>query len=419
MNHRQLLAAAAAGCLSLFLSTALAAKTGGPGTPTVVLVDSKLGDLHYLPLSAETIHVDTSFYQPYAANYADVVGGALGGALAASIIREQAAVAAQQRADATLFDLTEPLGEKGLNLILRDAFDEALAAHGMDQQALVFSGRAVPNEKMLPRIPAARKAETFVLVRVGERTKGLVDLPVAMHDSLRQFRLGVGIEILEGDFERPRRVARRDVTVYTDVMDFAEGEDPLAALGANEQARLRAELGRAVTTAVALVLAKRDLPKVGKDDEVGALNAVGMTEFKGVLVEEADGRALIWTRDDSLVSIPAQQVLTGEALVAARAEEANRRTPPAEKAEIADGSAKDPDSAKVAGVSEAEAATEAGDTAQAAADAEVTADSQGTAVAGTETGASPAQPAAAPATATDAQEEAASDTGPSPADGAN
>jgi hypothetical protein len=383
MKLRQPLATVVAGCLCLVSLAASAKPAADAGVPTVVLMDRDLENLHYLPPVKKNTYVSArDVYVPPANTYADALGGALGAAIGSSIANEMAAIAAQRRADAALDDLILPLGENGLRPLLRQAMEEALATQGMDLHALVSAGQAAPSAKMFPRIAASRNAEKFMVLRNGALSKGYVDLPLAMHDSMRQLRLALAIDVLEGDHEKQRRVATRDVAIYTDVMDFAEDEAPLAALGADEQARLRRELGQALTIATGLVLADHKLPKVGKDDAVGALSSIGLTEFQGVLVEEKDGRALIWTRGDTLVSIPADEVLTGEALVAAREDEALRRNPPADTPETDDGMAE---------VASAE-------------------DPSGT---------EPGETAPAPISAEEAQEPAAPENGPASADGTN
>ena len=86
-------------------------------------------------------------------------------------------------------------------------------------------------------------------------------------------------------------------------------------------------MNQAIATAIGLSTVEREFPKVGKDDEVGVVNDLGLTEFRGALLEEKEGRALIWTGNDSLVSIPSDRVVTGDTLVAARLEQATRSKP--------------------------------------------------------------------------------------------
>jgi hypothetical protein len=323
MTLRPFFAAIAATCLALPVSTALAQDAA---VPTVVLISGDLPELHYLPTSLDIEYMQVQgAYTPVPANYAGVVGGAIGGALANAIARQEAKIYAQQRADAELEPLTRHLDPAALEALLKDAFTEALAAEGMDTQALLFSGRQAADASVFQRLPAAKKARRFIVVQTGTIGDGLVDMPLALHDSHRQLRLAVKFDMTDGRIDRRRQGVVRDIAVYSDLMPVVDGVNSLDALVLDDQARVREALRIAVKDAVALAFADHDTPKVGKDDVVGAVTEIGLTEFEGKLVSEANGRALIWTRDDTLVSIPAAQLVTGAELVAAREEETLRR----------------------------------------------------------------------------------------------
>lgn len=335
MILRYLAVAAATLCLALPLAAAHAETTSETAIPTVVLVDGDLTTLRYLPLYLDVAHTPApNVMTAPQMGYAGAAGGAIGGLVAGALINYEAKILAQQQADTTLLSLVEPLGEDGMQPLLRRAFEDALAEHGMDPLAVAFSGHRTPETKTFERMPAARKARRFLMVRNGAVADGTVKLPLALHDTKRQLRLAIRLEMLEGKLQRHRLVLNRDVAVYSDLLPLAEGEEPLDVLGADEQARFRQTLGRAVSDAMALALSDRSFPKVGKGDVIGALSELGLTEFEGVLIEEKAGRALVWTRDDTLVSIPAAQLLTGDALVAARVQESTRREVPVTAVEI-------------------------------------------------------------------------------------
>jgi hypothetical protein len=328
-------AAIAAACLALPHSAAAADEPTDAGIPTVVLVGGELTTLRYLPIGGNAPYLSVNdIYrpQPSGYSYGHIAGDALGGAIAGAIINYDIQVRAQKQADEQLLPLTEKLGESGLESLLRQAFADALAAQGMDQKALAFTGDDTPDARMLARLPAARKAQRFLLVRSGNLANQMVKVPLAMHDSKRQFRLAIEVDLLEGRLQRHRLALSRDVAVYTDPIAVAEGEDPLSALAADDFAKLEAALGEAVSDALAIALVERKFPKVPKGERVGALSEVGLVEFEAVLLGHSDGRAVLWTRDDTVVSIPAAEVLTGDALVAAREIESARRKPPTNEA---------------------------------------------------------------------------------------
>lgn len=321
------LTAGLAGSLALALSLVPAPGLARTGEATVVLATDALTELHRIQGDKGSRHrVELPYVpMPPAHTHADIIGGALGGALAASMIQRQMEIDAQRAVDATLAPLTDPLGDKGLGSMLSDSVSRALAANGMDQRAFAFFPQAKADPELFMRLPAAKGARRFVMLGNGNAASGPVRMPMSLDPSLRQLRLAVDIEVREGERDRSSRVARRDVVVYSVPLALADGEDAMKVLAADNHARLRAELDLAVATALALALEDRNLPRqVEKGSAIGVASELGLVEFEAVLLEHVSGRALLWTRDKSLVSIPARDVLTGEALVAARAEEQAR-----------------------------------------------------------------------------------------------
>lgn len=317
MNKNRLIAGLAG---TLAFASALA----NANAPTVVLVTDELPEFHVMQAEkGSEFYVETPqiAYQPVIAGV-DPISMAIGGAIGMAAVRHQAAIDAQKRTDERIKPLTENLDEQALQAMLRKSIGQALAGHEMDQTALAYFAEARPDPKLLMRLKAARGAERFVLVGNGSAAREIISMPLTFDPSLRQLRLSLDIELREGKHDRNRRVARRDVTVFTTPVDFAEGEDPLQAWAADDHARLRAVVDSAVAEAFTLALSDRELPrKVARDAAIGTQGELGFKEFQAVLVSHEAGRALLWTRDDTLVSIPADEVLTGEALVAARAAE--------------------------------------------------------------------------------------------------
>lgn len=312
---------------SLALALFLAPAPARAGEATAVLATDDLAELHRIQGDKGSRRRVELPYMPAPQTYssADIIGNAIGGAVAASMIQRQMEIDAQRAVDATLAPLTGPLGDAGLGAMLSDSVSRALAANGMDQRTFVFFPQTKAEPELFMRLPAARGARRFVILGNGNAAKGPISLPISLDPSLRQLRLAVDIELREGERDRNFRVARRDLVVYSAPLALAEGEDPMQILAADNHARLRAELDLAVATAFALALEKRELPRsVEKGAAVGVASELGLVEFEAVLLEHASGRALLWTRDKSLVSIPAREVLTGDALVAARAEEEAR-----------------------------------------------------------------------------------------------
>jgi hypothetical protein len=351
MNPR-LSAALFAACLTLPFGLAQAQEA--KGVPTVVLVDQSLADLHYLAPKLDVRYIRaTDVYIPQTDySTAGIVGGALGASLGAAIANAEARKAAQRQADKVLDPMMEPMGKSGLQGPLRQALAEALPVHGMDQTTLLFTGGAKLDHRQFARIPAAKTAERLVLVGYSGDLNDLLMMPVAMHDSLRQLRLALDIEVREGNAQRNRRLFKRDVTWFSQPLAVPEGAEPLDVLGADGQAGLRREIAAAVAATLAMAHEEREFPDVDKDAELGVVNELGLTEFEGVLLDQSQGRALIWTRGGSYVSIPAAQVVTGTDLVAARETETARRSPP-------DAAAKDGEAADAAGKADAAAAPEA------------------------------------------------------------
>ncbi|MBW8311049.1 MAG: hypothetical protein K0M64_03350 [Rhizobium sp.] len=328
------LVAGLAGALVLVSSLAMA------NEPAVVLATNELPVLHRIqgePGEWPEVEIPPHLLQPMQGyGSAGIVGGALGGAIGAAIVAEQIIVARQQAHDLTLAPLTDTLDKAALESMLRDSFRAALAGLTLEQQALAYFSESRPDPDLLKRLKAARSVENFVLVGSinidGER----VDLPLALDPGMRQLRLALDIELRSGTYDRNRRESRRDVIVYNPASAPAEFDDLLAALAADDHARLRAEIDLAVRNALRLAAMDRDMPKVRKDDVIGALGEFGLTEFNGALLSHEDGQALVWTRDEALVLIPATEILTGEALVAAREAEARRKAEAAAATEAAE-----------------------------------------------------------------------------------
>lgn len=313
----------------------LAFGTAAAETPTVVLVTGDMGNLHLLQPGAP-FDIDSSYINnmmPRPGNMTDVVSGAFGAAIAAGIMEEIIARDAQKQADLRLAPLLESLGDDGLQKLVRRAFSESVAEHGMQQQALAYFSEAKANPKLLSRLRNARSAERFLFVGNGKVAQGYVRLPLTINAHLDQFRLALDIELREGSHDRSRRLVKRDVLVYTTPMALAEGTDPLDELARDTRARLQAELQEGVRLAVTAALDDHALPEIKKGDRVGVVTRKGLVEFEGALVAHGEGRALVWTRFDVLVSVPADEVVTGEALDAARESAAASATaPPAQVA---------------------------------------------------------------------------------------
>lgn len=309
---------------ALVLATSLAAAN----EPAVVLATNELPVLHRIqgePGEWPDVEIPPHLTQPvYGYGTAGIVGGAVGGALGAAIVAQQIVVARQKAHDDTLAPLTDTLGQGALESMVRGSFQRALDEQAMDQRALAYFSESRPDPALLKRLKAAREVARFVLVGSIDIDGESVDLPLALHPSMRQLRLALEIELREGKHDRNRRQARRDVIVYNPAAAPAESDVLLASLAADDHAKLRAEIDLAVRNALRLAVMDLDPPKVRKDDAIGTMGDLGLTEFNGALVSHDDGLALIWTRDEALVMIPAAEVLTGEALVAAREAESQR-----------------------------------------------------------------------------------------------
>lgn len=328
MNPR-LAAALAVACFVLPLGPSHAEEA--KAIPTAVLVDQSLTDLHFLGPKMDIRYMratDVQHLQPVDYSTAGIVGGALGASIATAMINAEMRKSAQLQANRMLAPLVDPLGKTGLQGPLRQSFADALPRHGMALDTLVFTGGAKLDRKHFVRMRGAEDAERFVLVGYGEGAKDTLMMPVAMHDTQRQLRLALDIEVREGSAARNSRVLKRDVTYYSPTLPLPEGARPLDVLAADDQALLRRELANAVAATLAMVHQEREFPDVDKDAAIGVVTDLGLTEFEGVLLEEAQGRMLIWTRGGSYVSIPSGQVITGDALVAARETETERRNTP-------------------------------------------------------------------------------------------
>lgn len=327
MNLR-LSAALVAACFALPLAQAHGQEA--KPVPTVVLVDQSLTDLNYLAPNMEIRYMRAGDVALPQTDYstAGMVGGALGAAIGTAIVNAEMRKSAQRQANMMLAPVVEPLGKTGLQDPLRHAFAAALPRYGMEQKAMVFTGGAKLDRRHFARIPAAQDAERFVLVGYGEAAKDILMMPVALHDTQRQLRLALDIEVREGSAARNSRVLKRDITYYSQPLPLPEGARPLDVLAADDQAALRRELADAVAATLALAYQEREFPDVGKGAEIGVVTELGLTEFEGVLLEETQGRMLLWTRSGSYVSMPSGQVLTGEALIAARETETQRRDTP-------------------------------------------------------------------------------------------
>lgn len=323
MNPR-LAATLAVACFALPLGPSHARET--QAIPTAVLVDQSLTDLHYLAPKSDIRYMRAGDVVVPQTDFSTggIVGGALGAAIGTALVNAEMRKSAQRQANMMLTPVVEPLGKTGLQGPLRQAFAAALPRHGMEQATLVFTGGAKLDRKHFVRMPAAQDAGRFVLVGYGEGAKDILMMPVALHDSQRQLRLALDIEVREGSAARNSRVLKRDVIYYSQTLPLPEGARPLDVLAADDQAALRRELADAVAATLAMVHQEREFPDVGKDAEIGVVTDLGLTEFEGVLLEETQGRMLLWTRGGSYVSIPSGQVITGEALVAARETETER-----------------------------------------------------------------------------------------------
>ncbi|MBW8311048.1 MAG: hypothetical protein K0M64_03345 [Rhizobium sp.] len=319
--------AAALSCLALAAGSAAAEK------PAVVLVTGDMASLHLLQPDAP-FQIDGTFanqFLPSPTSMDAVIGAAFGSAIATGMIEEIIARDAQKQADLRLAPLQESLGKDGLQRLVRRAFSESLAEHGMRQQALAYFSEAKASPKLLSRLRAARSAERFLLVGNGKAAQGYVRLPLTINPYFDHFRLALDIELREGSHDRSRRLSKRDVLVFTTPLALAEGSDPLGELARDANARLQAELQEGVRIALAAALEEQALPYVGKDDRVGVITRKGLLEFQGALVSHAEGRALLWTRYEVLVSVPADEVVTGSALDAARDAAAAAATVPSEE----------------------------------------------------------------------------------------
>ncbi|KFN51171.1 hypothetical protein [Arenimonas composti] len=295
--------------------------------PTAVLVDHRFDEVHQLwPGDLDLEFVDMSSAMPGQGipSSGNIAADALGFAIAGLIVNATADEAAQRRVDATLEPLKLALGEKGFQAAFRAGFGDGLARHGMAQQGLAFSPGKVETA-LFERLAAARTSRRFVLVRPGRYADGAYPLPVAMHDSGRQLRLAVDVDVRQGNRNRMSGLIRRDIVWYTDPLPAADRDEALAAWLADDAAQARAAISAAAADLVGLAVTERELPDVPRDAAIGVVGELGLEEFAGVLVDEGDGRVLIYTRDRTLVSLPAGRVVTGDDLVAARDGEALRR----------------------------------------------------------------------------------------------
>lgn len=300
---------------TLLATLALLLSAAAPGSqaaePTVVLVTQDLATLHRVQGSYS---YSRSFYQPYYSDTASMLGVSIGTAIG----EQHLAIVAQKKHNETLLPLTETLGDKGLRSIVRLAINEALAENEMDVRSLAFFAESKADERMLKRMKVPREASRFVFVENGRFANGVMMMPLAMPPHLRQLRLSVDIEVREGKPDRSRRVAKRDIVYFSTPSALEDEGQLLEALASDEHAALRKEVGDAFREAISLALSDREFPDVSRDDRIGAMGPAGLSEFNGVLLEHTEGRALIWTRGGSLVSVPAERVITGAELDAAR-----------------------------------------------------------------------------------------------------
>jgi len=301
---------------------------------TVVLLQRDLGGLHYMFAPGERPYVDTTTMYNHAAmqmpqaTAANIAAGALGGAIGSLIATQMVLVDAQQQRDKVMQPLLDPLGEDGVEEMIRIAFAQALAGHGMQQRGLaVYQGASAPKEKMFERMRVAQEARRFLIVRNGQMTSDLVPTPVLLHHGQRQLRFAAELELREGKRGHTRLLAKRDVLVHTDPIQVPEGVDPLEALAADDHRLLREAINDAVRRAVDLAFADMDLPKPGKDAKVGVINELGLEVFPAAVIDVGEeGRARLWTRHKTLVSMPADSIVEGEELEAAiEAEEARQK----------------------------------------------------------------------------------------------
>lgn len=295
--------------LALLLSCTAAGSRAAE--PTVVLATQDLGILHRVQGSYSH---SRSFYQPYYADPASMLGASIGVAIG----EQHLAIVAQKKHNESLLPLTEPLGDKGLRSIVRTAIADALAENDMDARSFAYFAESKADLKMLKRMRAPSEASRFVFVENGRFANGVMMMPLAMPPHLRQLRLSVEVEVREGKPDRNRRVAKRDILYFSTPSELEDEAQLLEALASDEHAALRQEVGEAFREAISLALSDRELPDVSREDRIGAVSPAGLSEFNGVLLEHSDGRALIWTRGDSLVSVPAERVVTGAELDSAR-----------------------------------------------------------------------------------------------------
>jgi hypothetical protein len=310
------------------------------GLRTAVLVDQRFDTVHQIsarPL--ELVYADMSAQMPGMGaipSSGNILADAVGFAIAGALVNAGADEAAQTRVDERLQDLNHEIGNDGMQPLLRGAFSDAFADVGLDQHAFAFVGGSQLDPEIFERIAAARGSERFVFVRAGRLGNGAFPMPVAMHDTQRQLRVALEIEVRGGTVKRNTRLSRRDVTWFSDALPVSADRRSLDLWIDDDLARLRAEVDRAIAGAVALTTQDREPPEVAKDAVIGVVGEVGLEEFNGVVLENIDGRALIWTRDGSLVSIPCQRIVAGDELVAARSVEEQRRAESVPQAGIAD-----------------------------------------------------------------------------------
>lgn len=295
--------------LTLLLSAA--APGSRAAEATVVLATQDLATLHRVQ---DGPYVSNSSYHPYYTDPASILGASIGVAIA----EQHLAIVAQKKHNESLLPLTGPLGDKGLRSIVRTAISDALAENDMETRSFAYFAESKADEKMLKRMRVPREASRFVFVENGRFANGVMMMPLAMPPHLRQLRLSVDIEVREGKPDRNRRVAKRDIVYFSAPSELENEAQLLEALASDEHAALRQEVGDAFREAISLALSDREFPDVSRDDRIGAMGPAGLSEFNGVLLEHSEGRALIWTRGDSLVSVPAEQVVTGAELDAAR-----------------------------------------------------------------------------------------------------
>lgn len=302
--------AAALACLAFSTGIAQA------NVPTVVLVTRDMTHLNLMQPNgtAALARFTVNPGLPPPSTYWDVAANTLATAVAGAVISEIMTRDAQAQANKLITPLLESLDDGALEPMIRRAFSSALAERGMDQRALAFFDENSPSPALLSRLRQAREGERFLLVGNGLPAQDYVRLPLTLGHRLDHLRLSLTIELREGRHDRNRRVTRRDVLVYTRRMP--EAGDAQARLMADGHAVLREELELGVRLALAAALDPVELPKARRSDHVGVISNGVMAEFPAVLVSHRDGRALLWSSQDVLVSVPADQVVTGEALEA-------------------------------------------------------------------------------------------------------